>query len=369
MHLRQVARVGAMPGVTRQVSAFRIAYNPPLYLVDTPGVMVPRVETAMEGLRLALTRAVPDSSVPLDVLVKFMLRMVRLRRLFGEQRKSSRSRPPGENKYQGTDSGRDVQGKGRKQRQQEQRNRSKAVEAWLSREGMLSDERPPRDQRRQQEQEMDGGHSENAEEAMRGDDARSASSLQRQHQRGNVPGNLMSNSEETYTFFDDAHQYSNYEEEKSDTDDDEVEDLIEAVMRESGAEGKPLGEARRMCCRYLLDAFRDGQFGRITLDSIPRVRQNAPALQTQRTSPDEAGWAHEITSSGDSSQGDHQTAMGDDREQQQRRDGPSANRARRWRADELNENGRQPTVTTERDGDIAAILDRDWSKASAWDKA
>ncbi|CAN0127121.1 unnamed protein product, partial [Ectocarpus sp. 13 AM-2016] len=38
---KQVARVGAMPGVTRQVSAFRIASNPPLYLVDTPGVMVP----------------------------------------------------------------------------------------------------------------------------------------------------------------------------------------------------------------------------------------------------------------------------------------------------------------------------------------
>ncbi|CAN0418884.1 unnamed protein product, partial [Ectocarpus sp. 13 AM-2016] len=69
-----------MPGVTRQVSAFRIASNPPLYLVDTPGVMVPRVESKTAGLFLALTRAVPDSAVPPDVLVGFMLRVVRSRR-------------------------------------------------------------------------------------------------------------------------------------------------------------------------------------------------------------------------------------------------------------------------------------------------
>ncbi|CAN0393794.1 unnamed protein product, partial [Hapterophycus canaliculatus] len=84
---KQVARVGAMPGVTRQVSAFRIASNPPLYLVDTPGVMVPRVNSVAAGLCLALTRAVPDSAVPPDVLVGFMLRVVRSRRLNGAKGK------------------------------------------------------------------------------------------------------------------------------------------------------------------------------------------------------------------------------------------------------------------------------------------
>lgn len=50
-----------------------------------------------------------------------------------------------------------------------------------------------------------------------------------------------------------------------------MEALLEAVVRESGAEGKPAPEARRICCRYLLDAFQDGHFGTITLDSVPRV--------------------------------------------------------------------------------------------------
>ncbi|CAM9367642.1 unnamed protein product, partial [Laminaria digitata] len=141
---KQVARVGAMPGVTRQVSAFRIASNPPLYLVDTPGVMVPRVEKATQGLYLALTRAVPDASVPPDILVGFMLRIVRSRILFGSQKKSS----------------------------------------------LFKEE-------------------------------------------------------------------------------DDMEELLEAVERESGAEGKPDPEMRRMCCRFVLDAFRDGHFGRITLDDVP----------------------------------------------------------------------------------------------------
>ncbi|CAM9912927.1 unnamed protein product, partial [Sphacelaria rigidula] len=70
----QVARVGATPGVTRQVSAVCIATTPPLYLVDTPGVMVPRVTSATVGLRLALIRAVPEAAVPPDILAAFMLR-------------------------------------------------------------------------------------------------------------------------------------------------------------------------------------------------------------------------------------------------------------------------------------------------------
>ena len=57
----QVARVGPTPGVTRGMDAFRVGDDPPLYMVDTPGVMVPRIDCASVGLRLALTAAVPDA--------------------------------------------------------------------------------------------------------------------------------------------------------------------------------------------------------------------------------------------------------------------------------------------------------------------
>lgn len=49
------AGVGAKPGFTRGLSAMRISERPPLYVLDTPGVMLPRVETPEQGMRLALT--------------------------------------------------------------------------------------------------------------------------------------------------------------------------------------------------------------------------------------------------------------------------------------------------------------------------
>ena len=54
-------------GVTRALQSFRIADDPPLYVVDTPGVMVPRVDSAAVGLRLALTAAVPDTIGELNI--------------------------------------------------------------------------------------------------------------------------------------------------------------------------------------------------------------------------------------------------------------------------------------------------------------
>ena len=62
----RVAKVGALPGVTRQLSMIQVAEAPSVFIVDSPGVMSPRqiapgdVETA---LRLVLVRAVDDSSL------------------------------------------------------------------------------------------------------------------------------------------------------------------------------------------------------------------------------------------------------------------------------------------------------------------
>lgn len=62
----RVAKVGALPGVTRQVSLVQVAEAPSIFILDSPGVMSPRqiakddVETA---LRLVLVRAVDDTSL------------------------------------------------------------------------------------------------------------------------------------------------------------------------------------------------------------------------------------------------------------------------------------------------------------------
>lgn len=72
------SKTGARPGVTRQLGAATMVNNsPPVYLVDTPGIMLPRVDDAEVGLKLALTGALPDATVPLETLVHYFLYVAR----------------------------------------------------------------------------------------------------------------------------------------------------------------------------------------------------------------------------------------------------------------------------------------------------
>ncbi|CAM9305618.1 unnamed protein product [Ectocarpus sp. 12 AP-2014] len=303
---KQVARVGAMPGVTRQVSAFRIASNPPLYLVDTPGVMVPRVESKTAGLFLALTRAVPDSAVPPDVLVGFMLRVVRSRRSSGPRDRSvtAHSAPRATSRAAA-----------RRPAAQQPRP-SKAIAAWLLQaagkaEGTKTDE--------------DGATGPSISD----DEETSAVGKHgKQRQAGREYASEPGDDEE-----EDSRDWER---------EDDMEALLEAVERESGAEGKPAPEARRICCRFLLDAFRDGQFGRITLDSVPRRRvlqtNNAAELASGTPPP---GWVQLVA------------RRGEDRG--------------RAEAGRVVPEGRRPSGSPE--SDLAERLVRDWSSADAWERA
>lgn len=58
------ARTGAEPGVTRSVSLLRVRQHPPLYLADSPGVMLPRVGDVETGLKLLVTGAIKESAAP-----------------------------------------------------------------------------------------------------------------------------------------------------------------------------------------------------------------------------------------------------------------------------------------------------------------
>lgn len=293
--------MGAMPGVTRQVSAFRIASNPPLYLVDTPGVMVPRVERATEGLRLALVRAVPDSVVPPDVTLGFMLRVVRLRRLFGSRSSraaGTRARPMRRRKEEQEDQEQYIEDQEDQEDQADQANQaargrggekaaprvSRAVEAWLLGAAASSGAAAPVESR-----------------------------------------HALSDSADAGAYERDAKLRE-----------DDMEALLAAVERESGAEGKTDAECRRICCRYLLDAFREGQFGRITLDGVPRVRQKTNSRNVPDWSPSEGGWARGSKRRGELRDGE-EGGMG-----------ASAVGVRR---------------------DLGALVDRDWSSESAWERA
>lgn len=67
------ASVAPMPGHTRQVSALKVRHEPPLYLYDTPGILMPRIPDVEVGMRLAVTTAVREAAVPAKVQAEYLL--------------------------------------------------------------------------------------------------------------------------------------------------------------------------------------------------------------------------------------------------------------------------------------------------------
>lgn len=70
----KAARTGNNPGVTRALQTdIKINDVPPVYLVDTPGVMIPNVETAEIAMKLALLGTLRDDLVGEETIADFLL--------------------------------------------------------------------------------------------------------------------------------------------------------------------------------------------------------------------------------------------------------------------------------------------------------
>ncbi|PCR99203.1 ribosome biogenesis GTPase YlqF [Lactococcus fujiensis] len=69
---KKVAQTGNKPGVTKGQQWLRT--NPDLEILDTPGILWPKFEDQMVGLKLALTGAIKDQLLPMDEVTIFGLR-------------------------------------------------------------------------------------------------------------------------------------------------------------------------------------------------------------------------------------------------------------------------------------------------------
>ncbi|XP_020682296.1 short integuments 2, mitochondrial isoform X4 [Dendrobium catenatum] len=74
------ATVGPFPGVTQDIAGFKIANQPSIYVLDTPGVLAPSIPDIETGLKLALTGAVKDSVAGEVRLAHYLLAVLNLRR-------------------------------------------------------------------------------------------------------------------------------------------------------------------------------------------------------------------------------------------------------------------------------------------------
>ncbi|NXQ30147.1 MTG1 GTPase, partial [Alaudala cheleensis] len=86
LHLKKgkATAVGGEPGVTKSVlSRIQVCEKPLMYLVDTPGVLPPRLGDVEMGMKLALCGAIRDHLVGEDVMADYLLYTLNKQQQFG----------------------------------------------------------------------------------------------------------------------------------------------------------------------------------------------------------------------------------------------------------------------------------------------
>jgi ribosome biogenesis GTPase A len=74
MHAGKALKTGPMPGVTRAVqTSINVHTNPKVQVIDTPGVMIPHVDSYEEGMQLALIGALKDNLVGEEYVADYLL--------------------------------------------------------------------------------------------------------------------------------------------------------------------------------------------------------------------------------------------------------------------------------------------------------
>ncbi|XP_022156770.1 short integuments 2, mitochondrial isoform X2 [Momordica charantia] len=73
------ANVGPLPGVTQDIAGYKIAHQPSIYVLDTPGVLVPSIQDIETGLKLALAGSVKDAVVGEERIAQYLLAVLNIR--------------------------------------------------------------------------------------------------------------------------------------------------------------------------------------------------------------------------------------------------------------------------------------------------
>uniref|UniRef100_A0A803VNR2 Mitochondrial GTPase 1 n=1 Tax=Ficedula albicollis TaxID=59894 RepID=A0A803VNR2_FICAL len=86
LHLKKgkATAVGGEPGITKAVlSRIQVCEKPLMYLVDTPGVLPPRLGDVETGMKLALCGAICDHLVGEDIMADYLLYTLNKQQQFG----------------------------------------------------------------------------------------------------------------------------------------------------------------------------------------------------------------------------------------------------------------------------------------------
>lgn len=68
------AKTGAKPCLTKTISGFKICTDPLIYLIDTPGIITPKIQDDSEdGLKLSLINSIRDGILEKEHVCDYLL--------------------------------------------------------------------------------------------------------------------------------------------------------------------------------------------------------------------------------------------------------------------------------------------------------
>lgn len=71
---RSGARVGGVPCITKSINGFKIVSDPPTFMMDTPGIITPKIKEGTEdGLKLCVCNNIRDGIVIDEVVCDYLL--------------------------------------------------------------------------------------------------------------------------------------------------------------------------------------------------------------------------------------------------------------------------------------------------------
>lgn len=70
---RSGAQVGAVPCITKNITGFKVMVDPLTYMLDTPGIIQPKILCNEDGLRLSAVGSIRDGIVELEHIVDYII--------------------------------------------------------------------------------------------------------------------------------------------------------------------------------------------------------------------------------------------------------------------------------------------------------
>ena len=79
---RSGAKTGGVPCITKSVSGFKIISDPPTFVKDTPGIIIPTIESAEDGMKLCAVNCIRDGIVEIEQVCDYVLFTLNRQRVF-----------------------------------------------------------------------------------------------------------------------------------------------------------------------------------------------------------------------------------------------------------------------------------------------